>query len=100
MDYSFTPQVPQNNSDHTSPDLYFAGLRSIQPAVAQILFVADSNSQPLNVELEYAATVSFITLAEVKKRYFCIKPNNQVSHLGDSLTPLKLYGEQCCTLQK
>ena len=93
MDYSFTPQVPQNNSDHTSPDLYFAGLQSIQPIVVQILSVADSNSQPLHIELDSAATVSYITLAEVKKCHFCIKPNNQVSHLGDGLTPLKLYRE-------
>ena len=93
MDYSFTSQVPQNNSDHTSPDLYFAGLQSIQPVVVQILSVADSNSQPLHIELDSAATVSYITLAEVKKRHFRIKPNNQVSHLGDGLTPLKSYRE-------
>ena len=52
--------------------------------MAQILSVADSNSQPLHIELDSAATISYITLAEVKKRRFCIKPNN----LGDSLTPL------------
>ena len=74
MDYSFTPQVPQNNSDHTSPDLYFAGLQSIQPVVVQILSVADSNSQPLHIELDSAATVSYITLAEATKHHFCINP--------------------------
>ena len=93
MDYSFTPQVPQNNSDHTSPDLYFVGLQSIQQIVVQILSVADSNSQPLHIELDSAATVSYITLVEAKKHHFCIQPNNQVSHLGDGLTPLKSYRE-------
>ena len=72
MDYSFTPQVPQNNTDHTYPDPHFAGLRSIQPVVAQILSVADSNSQPLHIELDSAATVSYITLDEVKMCHFCI----------------------------
>ena len=100
MDYSFTPQVPQNNSDHTSPDLYFAGLQSIQPVVVQILSVADYNSQPLHIELDSAATVSYITLAEAKKRHFNIKPKNHVFHLGDSLTPLKLCRDRCCSLQK
>ena len=93
MDYSFAPQVPHNNTDHTSADSNFTGLRSIQPVAAQILSIANSYSRPLNIELDSAATVSYITLAEVKKCHFRIKPNDRVSHLGDGLTPLKLYGE-------
>ena len=48
-----------------------------------------SFSQKLEKELEQCK----ITLQEVKRRQLEIKPNNQVLHLGDGLTPLKSRGE-------
>ena len=99
MDYSFT-QVTHNNSHYTNPPNQFAGLRSIQPVAAQILSAADSNGRPLHIELDSAATVSYITLAEATKRHFPIKSNNQVSHLGDGLTSLKSCGEIDVTIYR
>ena len=77
MDYTFTSQVHNNYlSDQSSAESTIAGLQSIQPVAAQILSVADSYSWPLHIELDYAATVTYITLAKAKKRHFRIKPNN------------------------
>ena len=94
IDYTFSSQV--DNSYHTNQhpaNHNLAGLRSIQPVAAQILSVAGSDGRPLHIELDSAATVSYITLQEAKRRRLVIKPNNQVSHLGDGLTPLKSCGE-------
>ena len=74
----------------------------MQPVTAQILSVTGSNGWPLYVEMDSAATVSYITLQEAKRHHLVIKPNNQVLHLGDGLTPLKsceeidtiLYGNE------
>ena len=77
MDYTFTSQVRNNYlTDQSSAESTIAGLWSIQPVAAQILSAADSYSRPLHIELDSAATVSYITIAEAKKRHFRIKPNN------------------------
>ena len=98
MDYSYS-QVT-HNTNHTNTHTQFAGLRSIQPVAAQILSAADSNGRALHIELDSAATVSYITLAEATKRQFPIKANNQVSHLGDGLTSLKSCGEIDITIYR
>ena len=99
MDYNFS-QVSHNNNNHTYQDTQIAGLRSIQPVAAQILSAADSDGRPIHIELDSATTVSYITLAEATKRRYHIKPNNQVSHLGDGLTPLKSCGEIDVTIYR
>ena len=94
MDYTLTSQVHNNHLTEQCPaNLNITGLRSIQPVAAQILSVANSNDWPLHIELDSMATVSYIALAEAKNCRYKIKPNNQISHLGDGLTPLKSYGE-------
>ena len=100
MDYSFASQVSPTHLNSTLADSHIAGLRSIQPVAPQILSVADSNSRTLHIELDSAASISFITLAEARKRRYHIKPNNQISHLGDGITPLKSCGEIDITLYR
>ena len=98
--YTFTTQVPNYFSKQCIANPPIAGLKSIQPVATQIPSVADSDAQPLHIELDSVATISYITLAEARNCHYTIKPNSQVSHLGDSLTPLKLYGDRGHSLQK
>ena len=100
IDYTFTTQVPNYFSKQCIANPPIAGLKSIQPVATQIPSVADSDAQPLHIELDSVATISYITLAEARNCHYTIKPNSQVSHLGDSLTPLKLYGDRGHSLQK
>ena len=94
MDYTFTTQV-QNNylSEQCPANLSITGLQSIQPVAVQILSVMDSDDRHLDIELDSAATISYIMLAEAKNCHHKIKPNIQVLHLGDGLKPLKSCGE-------
>ena len=84
-------QVCSDNMQQTN--CYLAGLRSTRPVAAQILSAVDSNNRPISIELDSAATLSFITLKEALDRNYKILPNNQVSQLGDGITTLKSYGE-------
>ena len=99
-DYTFSNQVSQQNTNNNYHNTQIAGLRSIHPVAAQILSAADSNGRPIHIELDSAATVSYITLSEAHKRRFQIKPNNQVSYLGDGLTSLKSCGEIDVTISR
>ena len=76
MDYTFTNQVANYFSKQNTANPPIAGLRSIQPVAAQILSAEDSNGRPLHIELDSAATVSYITLAEAKNCQYTIKPNS------------------------
>ena len=99
MDYNLS-RVSHNNNNHTYQDTQIAGLRSIQPVAAQILSAADNDGWPIHIELDSVATVSYITLAKANKCHYHIKPNNQVSHLGDGLTLLKSCGEIDVTISR
>ena len=55
--------------------------------------VVDSNGRPLHIELDSAATTSFITTEEAKNRKFKIKPNKQISQLGDGTTLIAAVGK-------
>ena len=84
-------QVGHKQQDHKQHNL--TGLRAIRPVPAQLLSVVDSNGRPLHIELDSAATTSFLTTEEAKSRQFKIKPNKQVSQLGDGTTSIAAVGE-------
>ncbi len=69
------------------------GLSRLQPVPPQTLSVLDAANKPVHMELDSAASVSFITLKEAKARNFIIRPNGQISRLGDGLHTIKSVGE-------
>ena len=69
------------------------GLSHLQPVPTKILALQDAANKSVHVELDSAATVNFITLKEARAHNLKIKPNGQVSRLGDGLHYIRSVGE-------
>ena len=65
----------------------------IQPVPTQILSVQDTNNKDVHITLDSGATVSYIKLDIAKSHNFKIRPNSQLSSLGDGQTKLPAIGE-------
>ena len=70
-------------------------LGHITPEPTQILTVFQDKQQTLTIHLnlDSGANVSFMRLSEAKRRGFKIRPNGQLSILGDGLARLASIGE-------
>ena len=67
----------------------------ISPEPTQILtvFQDKANNATIHLNLDSGANVSFMKLSEAKKRGFKVRPNGQLSILGDGLAKLASVGE-------
>ena len=70
-------------------------LGTIRPEPTQILTVFQDQRQtlPIHLGMDNGANVSYVTRKEVTKRGFAMKPNSQMSRLGDGKTLLPAIGE-------
>ena len=77
------------------PPSLSARLGFISPEPTQILTVFQDKVQTLTIHLnlDSGANVSYMRLSEAKKRGFKVRPNGQLSILGDGLAKLASVGE-------
>ena len=77
------------------PPAFTPRLGTIKPEPTQTLTVFQDSAQSITVhiDLDSGANVGFIKLSEAKRRGFKIRPNGQLSVLGDGLAKLASLGE-------
>ena len=97
QDFDISPGIQEEVSSvkqpYSCPNCVTPGLGFLQPVPTQLLTLQDSGDTTLTLELDSAATVKYVSEHEALSRNFIIRPNKQVSRLGDGKTLLPACGE-------
>ena len=70
-------------------------LSLIKPVPTQLLtvFIDQNNTVPIHLEMDSGANLNYVHINEVLKYNYKIKPNGQLSTLGDGVSKIKAVGE-------
>ena len=76
----------------SSPTFSFGRIKA-EPTQILTVYLDATNNQPIHIDLDSGANVSFISLAAVRKWGFKMQKCSQLSKLGDGYTTLPSIGE-------